>query len=136
MLLAHLILLAQITHRGVGRGGCGLQENRAIVEKTRAMILHDAPLDSLVGEFPTPGGTPECARVVFSIGGDGHPVDVRVVESSGNVAVNMAVVRSVKKYVMKKELPRWFRTYMLVFRVDDNKMPPNYVDGMRPNQLP
>lgn len=136
MLLAHLILLAQITHSGVARGECGLQENRVVVEKTRAMILHDAPLDSLVGEFPTPDGIPECARVVLSIGGDGHPVDVRVVESSGNVAVNMAVVRSVKKYVMKKELFRWFTTYMLVFRVDDNKVPSNYLDGMGPSQFP
>ena len=95
------------------------------------MVLHDAPLDSLVGEMPTPNGTPECARVAFSIGDDGHPVDLRVVESSGNFNVNMAVVRSVKKYVLKREFFSWFRTYMLVFQVNDNKMPPDYLDGVQ-----
>jgi|GEM_PF-4792053 len=131
MLLAYLMLLGQIVHRGTAHEACGLQENRALVEKTRAMVLHYAPLDSLVGEFPTPNGTPECARVVFSIGDDGHPIDLRVVESSGNIEVDMAVVKAVKKYVLKREVLSWFRGYTLVFQVNYNKMPPNWFDEVK-----
>ena len=131
MLLAHLLLLAHMVDGGAAHRTCGLEENRAVIEKTRAMVLHKEPMSSLVGEFPTPNGTPECARATFSIDGDGHPVDVRIVESSGNFEVNFTVVHSIKKYVLKKEFLSWFRTYMLVFQVDYNKIPPGWFDGTK-----
>jgi len=105
---------------------CGASRYSEVIKKTTSLILEKAPIGSLVREFPTSKGTPECARVRFSIDSDGRAINISMPESSGNFDVDMAVVGSVKKYHFRTETFGAFRTYMLVFKVDYNKIPSNY----------
>jgi len=105
---------------------CGASRYGEVIKKTTSLILEKAAIGSLVREFPTFNGTPECTRVKFSIDSDGRAINISMPESSGNFDVDMAVVRSVKKYHFRTETFGAFRTYMLVFKVDYNKIPSNY----------
>lgn len=112
---------------------CGAGKYREVIEKTTSLILEKASMGSFVGEFPTPEGTPECARVKFSIDGEGRAIGISIPESSGNFEVDMAVVKSIKKYRFRAEMLSGYRTYMLVFKVNYNKIPPGYYNNIKNN---
>lgn len=124
-----LTIIAAMLLNSSAAKDCGSKLHKDLIDRTQALVVSRHEVDATVGEMPTPAGTPECSRVQFSIGSDGSPTKVLVAESSGNVAVNMAVIRAVKKYKFKKELFSQIRTYTLVFYISDNKIPQHYLDG-------
>lgn len=130
MLIPYIALASAIMSKN-SPPDCGAKNFSAIIKKTNSLVLAKEPVGSLVGEFPTPRGTPECVRVKFSIDGDGHAVDISIPESSGSFEVDMAAVKSLRKYHFKTEIFSWFRTYMIVFNIDYNKIPENYFHHMK-----
>lgn len=109
---------------------CGAASHGDLLRKTEAMIVSRSPVDAVVGEMPTPQGTQECARLEFSIDSSGNPLDVKIAESSGNMAFGLAAIRAVKKYKFRTEFLSRFRTYSVIVSGVADKQPPDYLKGV------
>ena len=109
---------------------CGAVLYRVLLRRTEALVVSRSPIDEVVGEMPTRQGTQECARVEFSIDPSGHPADVIIVESSGNMAFGLAATRAVQKYKFRSEFLSGYRTYSIIISGVADKQPPGYLKGV------
>lgn len=109
---------------------CGAISHGEILRKTEALIVSRSPVDEVMGEMPTVQGTQECARLEFSIDAVGSPLDVKIVEASGNMAFSLAAIRAVKKYKFKPEFLSRYRTYSVIVRGVADRMTPEYLEGV------
>lgn len=102
---------------------CGELRFKNQLLASSANVLRAVPVEPTLGEFPTTTGTRECLRVGFRISPWGTAYDVTELESSGNLAFNLAAFRAFKSYRLAGSPLTFWRQEMVVIKGVDNKLP-------------
>lgn len=121
-----LIALLLLSVQPATRTDCGAATHRAQIEESRLSVTKAVSVEPTVGEFPTKEGTRECVRVEFFLTPWGTMYRLRFVETSDNVAFEMAVRRAIDKYQFQGSWLRVFDKKTLVFEGVDNKRDPSW----------
>ena len=108
---------------------CGAAAQQALLRRTESLVISRVPTEPVIGELPTPQGTPQCARITFSIDAQGEPIYLAVAESSGHMAFDLAAMRAVGRYRFRHEFLGGFRSYSLVIQGVADRMPSDYFHG-------
>lgn len=108
---------------------CGAASQQALLRWTESLVISRAPAEPVIGEMPTREGTHECARLTFSIGPHGEPIDLEIAESSGHMAFDLAAMRAVKQYRFRREFLASIRSYTLIVDGTADQATPDYFRG-------
>lgn len=102
---------------------CGEWRFKSQLLESSGSVLRAAPVEPTVGEFSTTTGTRECLRVGFRISPWGTAYDVTELESSGNLAFNLAAFRAFKRYELAGSFFKFWRREMVLIKGVDNRLP-------------
>ena len=116
-------LIAALAIQAPPSKDCGANRNAREIAETHRVVVATAPLESYVGEMPTPAGHRECVRFTFSIDSQGRAVDLHVPESSGDFVLMLDARRALSRYRFIPSVAGAAKRYTLVFSVIENRWP-------------
>lgn len=109
--IAQILLLGQII---VAHPDCGAKQYRGIIAKTEALVLKRAE-PQLTSESLR-GSNKACVRLEFSISNKGRATDIRIVETSGYRALDVAAIKALEEYCFRPQKRNVKDYFMLIFR--------------------
>lgn len=130
-LLLAIILCLLFQNLAFATDDCGASANRGAIKRASVLLVSEYPVRPTVGEYPTKEGSAECIRLAFSIAPWGAPFRVKIIESSGNAAFEIAAIEAFSKYKFRPVLLGFARRYTLVLYGIDNKAPANYLNAIK-----
>lgn len=104
--------------------GCHEEKFKAVLDKTEAMIVRSANFYSGIIEMSTRRGSYECARYSFLLDKNGHPMDVRLEESSDSFPMNFASRQTLVNYVFDQKTWVIGQRLMMLFSDIVGRAPP------------
>ena len=100
---------------------CGAALNRSIIFASESRVLKKAEMTPAIIELPGPALEKECVRFGFSISATGRAENIKIVETSGERALDHSALRALKNYTFKPSaLGHEHDTFMLVFKIPDS----------------
>jgi len=119
-LIALSLLL--LSFKAVGTD-CGAWRFKSQLLESAGSVLRTVPVERTFGEFSTTTGTRECLRVGFRISPWGTAYDVTELESSGNLAFNLAAFRAFRRYELAGSFFKFWQRKMVLINGVDNRLP-------------
>lgn len=93
---------------------CGANKYHAVIAKTEALVIKQVEPEFVSETLRD--STNACVRVEFSITKSGRASKLEIVETSGERALDRAVIEALKKYEFKPPPSTSVREYMLVIK--------------------
>ncbi|GLQ99357.1 energy transducer TonB [Dyella mobilis] len=103
---------------------CGLQANRALIDKTRALVEYRAPLNVETPEMASGPGRQECVRLEFQLDRYGKVTNIVLKESTNELLMNVAAAHALRKYTFKSAAGGTHAVYSLMFEGVVGAAPP------------
>jgi hypothetical protein len=103
---------------------CGLQANRALIDKTNSLVEYRSPLNIEIPEMASGPGRQECVRLEFQLDRRGRVTNIVVKENTNELLMNMAATHALLKYKFRSAAGGTNAVYSLVFKGIVGAAPP------------